>query len=97
MGRHDALISGSFAFQYFEKVLGKEPDLDIFIKQGAGAEAFCQYLSEGEGYALAKRQDKEDYAASDLIEAGSFKLSQDRASLIHLGPGRRSSQNYRAF
>lgn len=74
MGQHDALISGSFALQFFERVLWKESDLDMFVQQGHGAEAFCRYLCMEEGYVLAKSQGREAYRIFDLVEVRSPKL-----------------------
>ena len=52
LGRHDALISGSFALQYFERAVWKESGLDVFIKEESGAD-FMNYLSVAEGYRLS--------------------------------------------
>lgn len=57
MGRHDALVSGSVALQFFERVLWKEADLDIFVEQGENAEAFAKYLTETEGYKFNNRKE----------------------------------------
>ena len=59
MRQQDALISGSFAFQYFERVNWEEFGLDIFIGKQANAEVFCRYLSEEEGYVLTHSQEIE--------------------------------------
>ncbi len=56
MGLYDAVISGSFALQFFERVFWKDSDMNVFIKKGAGADTFCPYLAEEEGYALAEFQ-----------------------------------------
>ena len=50
MATHDALISGSFAIQFFERVNWNESDLDIFVEGETGAAEFEQYLCEREGY-----------------------------------------------
>lgn len=52
MAAHDALISGSFAIQFFERVNWDESDLDIFVhdERGTGTRGFEQYLCEREGY-----------------------------------------------
>ena len=77
MCEYEALISGSFVLQYFEKVLWEESDLDIFIKQGDGADAFAQYLVKEEGYVLVKTQGIEiGYVANDLEVVGTPGLSQ---------------------
>ncbi|KAI1322604.1 hypothetical protein F5Y16DRAFT_386197 [Xylariaceae sp. FL0255] len=46
LGKCDALISGSFALQFFEGVLWKESDLDIFVESGNNTEAMEKYLLE---------------------------------------------------
>lgn len=61
MGKHDALISGSFAIQFFERVMWKESDLDIFIGQGPGAEALEDYLCKQEGYSLSHEMKEGEY------------------------------------
>ncbi|MCJ1267056.1 hypothetical protein MMC22_006941 [Lobaria immixta] len=50
MAIRNALVSGSVAVQFFERVLWKESDLDIFIEEGKDAKAFGKYLTEREGY-----------------------------------------------
>lgn len=50
MAAHDALISGSFAIQFFERVNWIESDLDIFVQDETGTWEFEQYLCEREGY-----------------------------------------------
>lgn len=52
MGRCDALVSGSAAIQFFDRVFWKEADLDIYIEEGENADAFGEYLTEMEGYKL---------------------------------------------
>jgi hypothetical protein len=45
MGKHDALISGSIALQFFERVVWRESDLDIYVQYGPKAEAMAHYVS----------------------------------------------------
>ena len=76
MGQTGALVSGSFAVQYFERVTWEESDLDIFVKGGAGADAFGKYLMETEDYEFhtAKGQDVYDNnnpAAPDILKVAS--------------------------
>ncbi|KAL9002532.1 MAG: hypothetical protein Q9180_009968, partial [Flavoplaca navasiana] len=52
MGELDALISGSFAIQFFERVTWPSSDLDMYVKEGEGSDALCAYLVESEGYTL---------------------------------------------
>ena len=49
LGEYDALVSGSFALQFFDRVFWPESDLDIFLPD-AQEEGFGTYLSNSEGY-----------------------------------------------
>ncbi|MCJ1469260.1 hypothetical protein MMC07_007893 [Pseudocyphellaria aurata] len=71
MGRHNALVSGSVALQFFERVLWKEADLDIYVEQGESAEAFAKYLTESEGYKLNSRKGGE-YGQTDFRETRDY-------------------------
>ena len=52
LGELDALISGSFAIQFFERVTWHSSDLDMYVKAGARAYALRTYLANSEGYTL---------------------------------------------
>ena len=74
MGKHDALVSGSFAVQFFERLTWKKSDLDIFIEQGSGALAFEQYLCEREGYRFSREGGDEAYhAMSALVKVSTTR------------------------
>ena len=45
MGKNDSLISGGIALQYFERVIWKESDLNIYVQDGPKARALAQYVS----------------------------------------------------
>lgn len=68
MGRYNALVSGSLATQFFERVLWKESGLDIYIKSGGDAEAFEKYLTEEEGYKLNTATCKDVNSAMKILE-----------------------------
>lgn len=68
MGRHNALVSGSVALQFFERVVWKESDIDIFIEQGENAEAFGNYLIEQEGYKFIKATENDEYMRPAIVE-----------------------------
>jgi len=51
LGEYDALVSGSFALQFFDRVIWPESDLDIFMRVGA-QKHFEEYLCQSEGYTL---------------------------------------------
>ena len=72
MGQHEVLISGSFALQFFARVLWEESDMDVFIEHGANANAFCEYLSTEEGYILSKSKGIEEYSMLELEEVRSL-------------------------
>jgi hypothetical protein len=67
-------VSGSFALQFFGRVLWEESRYRFFfIEQGAGFMGFCQYLSNEEGDVLARSDVREAYSVFDLIEVRNFK------------------------
>ena len=66
LGRSDALISGSFALQFFERVIWQESDLDIVVEEGTGADKLAEYLIRVEGYERSKNQDFEAYRVDDI-------------------------------
>lgn len=49
LGEYNAIVSGSFALQFFDRVVWPESDLDIFILDSR-QEGFMAYLCESEGY-----------------------------------------------
>lgn len=57
LAKPDALVAGSFALQFFAQCLWPESGLDIFVKQGTGAQSFYSYLLEEEDYRLDTLQD----------------------------------------
>lgn len=55
MSRLDALVSGSFALQFFERVVWKDSGLDIYVEYGREDETTTmleQHLVEAEDYTL---------------------------------------------
>ena len=67
MGKYGALISGSFAIQFFERVVWEESDLDIFVEEGLDASNFEQYLCEKEGYHLTRKQSSGDEEVYEVL------------------------------
>jgi hypothetical protein len=55
MGKYDALISGSFAIQFFDHVSWTESDLDIYVEGEESAKAMGRYLVEQEKYKFVER------------------------------------------
>jgi hypothetical protein len=57
MARHEALVSGSFALQFLDRVLWKDSDLDLYADYPLhgverATDALGQYLKKVEGYVL---------------------------------------------
>ncbi|KAI0012491.1 hypothetical protein F4779DRAFT_614462 [Xylariaceae sp. FL0662B] len=52
LGKSDALISGSFALQFLERVVWPESDLDIMVQDGENLEGLARFLTETEGYEM---------------------------------------------
>lgn len=80
LGKCTALISGSFALQFFERVFWDESDLDIFVQDGRGSGELGLYLAEEEGYVLdsTKGRDRRDYIQPDIVEVSAKKPDFDR-------------------
>ncbi|KAI1304365.1 hypothetical protein F5Y03DRAFT_406974 [Xylaria venustula] len=57
LGRAQALISGSFALQFFANRFWPESDLDINVHVDAGVERLGRYLVEAEGYEFNRTRD----------------------------------------
>lgn len=52
LGRCNALVSGSFATQFFERVTWTDADIDIYVENELQTHALRAYLEETEGYTL---------------------------------------------
>ena len=74
MAKHDALISGSFVVQYFERVTWKDSDLDVFIKHGESADVFGRYLVSEEEYAQVSSTENAEYELHGYEEVSSINL-----------------------
>jgi hypothetical protein len=74
LGRHDALISGSFVIQFFDGVVWEESDLDIYIHEVEAAE-LGHYLVTEESYELQ--------ASSSLVDAAGYP--DNEADLVKVG------------
>ena len=76
MAIHDALISGSFAIQFFEGLKWTESDLDIFVESGLDAIEMQQYLVSMEGYSVCNLRDRDDegyFAMSKIVKVRLLK------------------------
>ena len=70
MGKSDALISGSFAVQYFERVLWEESDMDVFVQRGKSAMELGRYLCTVEGYESVRVREADEYMIESIHEVG---------------------------
>lgn len=80
MSKCDALISGSFAVQYFERVTWKDSDLDVFVRYGLGTDSFHLYVCAVEGYQYVKTTKNQDYAdmPNVLCEVSHIRFNVSR-------------------
>ncbi|OTA84410.1 hypothetical protein M434DRAFT_36467 [Hypoxylon sp. CO27-5] len=56
LGHSDALISGSFALQFFERTTWLDSDLDIVVQDGKNLEGLAKFLTAVEGYKMTEEQ-----------------------------------------
>ncbi len=68
--RSDALISGSFALQFFERVTWPESDLDIMVRDGDALEEMHRYLTKSEGYSMVCEAMRESKIAIGIEATG---------------------------
>lgn len=50
----NAVVSGSFALQFFDRVVWPDSDFDIFVPYGDQTRAFGRYLVRDEGYKILR-------------------------------------------
>ena len=67
MGKYGALISGSFAVQFFERVWWAESDLDIFVECSEKAYELERYLCEEEGYHLTRERGSDEDEVYEVL------------------------------
>lgn len=71
MAHYNALISGSFAMQFFDRLTWEASDLDIFVETGDAVDALDCYLQVFDKYKLESAQDAEnmdEYAMRGLVQ-----------------------------
>lgn len=56
MQKHKAVISGSLALQFFERVTWEGTDLDLFVHGQTGVSALARHLVDREGYRLQEEE-----------------------------------------
>ncbi|KAI1415796.1 hypothetical protein F5Y13DRAFT_186651 [Hypoxylon sp. FL1857] len=68
LGRSDALISGSFALQFFERTVWLDSDLDIVVQDGENLNGLSKFLTEVEGYAMTTDEQPYIHTQSQYIK-----------------------------
>ena len=68
LGRFDALVSGSLALQFFERVTWDDSDIDIFVENGANAESMISYIKNKEGYRFSRISELCNYEFGDPVQ-----------------------------
>lgn len=69
MGYCDALVSGSFALQFFENVLWEESGLDVEVERGVNFEAMHEWIvSPVGGYTLSPVEKERVSLSTPLVE-----------------------------
>ncbi|TGO46064.1 hypothetical protein BCON_0347g00110 [Botryotinia convoluta] len=97
LAAHDALISGSFALQFFERRFWQDSDLDIYVNgsdESGSLNRLGEYLVNNEGYKLqaAKEDEGNDLHAyaghlSDILEVKTYlkiNLTEEKPLQIQL-------------
>ncbi|GAP87797.1 hypothetical protein SAMD00023353_2801380 [Rosellinia necatrix] len=77
LGRADALISGSFALQFFANKFWPESDLDINLHGSERAERLGEYLVRAEGYEMVAAPVR-FYDDSDIRTLDDIRMRSDR-------------------
>lgn len=67
LGQCNALISGSFVLQFFERIIWEKSDLDIFVNR-QDAPRLEEYLVQKEEYSLIRTAGHDDYSMGGLME-----------------------------
>lgn len=73
MARSDALISGTFAAQFFERVFWDRDPMDLLVQEGLGCELFSKYLSEVADYSEVTFQE-DDTGIYEVDYIGKVRL-----------------------
>ncbi|KAA8575381.1 hypothetical protein EYC84_004550 [Monilinia fructicola] len=70
LAKHDALISGSFALQFFERRFWHDSDLDIYVdgsNELRSPDPIGEYLVEREGYKLRSAKTEQEEESDSLM------------------------------
>ncbi|KAK6206043.1 hypothetical protein LQW54_007982 [Pestalotiopsis sp. IQ-011] len=65
LGRRNAIITGAFAVQFFERAVWGEPNMEIMVRQGRDAEGMRRFLQQEAGYVLATIFPERPFAAEE--------------------------------
>ncbi|KPI41620.1 uncharacterized protein AB675_9044 [Cyphellophora attinorum] len=84
LGEHDALISGSFALQFFLAERWPGSDLDIFVRKGDGANALGAYLETEENYVLESGSKDSNYDWGEMREVKSYRRLDSARSKVQI-------------
>lgn len=69
MCQDEAIISGSFALQFFDGIIWQESDLDVYVGPSGGAVSFGNYLHTEEGYRLVgENGDADEYTEDEILK-----------------------------
>lgn len=69
LGKHNALISGVFALNFFELGWSNVPVLELFVEVGAQTDELVAYIKDNEDY------DREDYLDITMVSACFWRPS----------------------
>ncbi|EWC46082.1 hypothetical protein DRE_04656 [Drechslerella stenobrocha 248] len=75
MARHDAVVSGSHALQFLERIQWAASDLDVYIHTIEGLLAFARHLVEDEGYSFSPYSWQSADATAAIV-AGNVEASR---------------------
>ncbi|KAI1143205.1 hypothetical protein F5Y05DRAFT_420937 [Hypoxylon sp. FL0543] len=73
LGRSGALISGSFALQFFERTLWPDSDLDIVVQDGVNLEGLSKYLTTVERYKMVEEEPHEYNPSVYIKEVQTYR------------------------
>lgn len=90
LSRQNAIISGSFALQFFDRVVWDGSDLDIYVEDGPGVEELEEYLTKSEDYELQKQKPGADMYHAVLGFADVYTSSRYFERTLGLTPVYRS-------
>jgi hypothetical protein len=78
LGKHDALISGVFALNFFEFGWSNVPVLDLFVEAGGKTDGLVAYIKDREDY------DKEDYLEITMVRGCFCWITKRICSLLNM-------------